>query len=157
MSNAPSALIPLVGLLIGLSAIVIGTATIKSTSEPEPKPEPEPSGARTYGGHHDLIARQRAWAGATPSQPAPRPADIAISEDDAFARWFTSCVILPNNPEPSDTIPLEHWVRSYIAYCDRNGLPRLSEAAALDLMTHYAEANNGIMDKGEFIGGQLVG
>ena len=130
--------------------------------KPEPEPEPEPIGFRICGPRRDLIARQRAWADAegmaASYQPAPHPAaDIAISADDAFAQWFTASIRLPDNPEPSDVIPVEHWARSYTAFCNRNGFPRLSEAGLEDRMQEYAEANGSAIDQGVFIGGQLIG
>jgi hypothetical protein len=140
--------------------VMIGKVVDAMPPRPEPEPEPEPIGMRICGPRRDLIALQRSWANeeAAPQQHAPHPATVIdTSADDAFATWFTVCIRLPDNPEPSDVIQLEHWVRSYTAFCNRNGFPRLSEADLEDRMREYAEANGSAMDQGVFIGGQLVG
>jgi hypothetical protein len=150
--------------VLGVSFVlaVMKTITDPAQPTPEPEPQPEPIGTRICGPRRDLIALQRAWADAedatAPYQPAPHPAaDIAISADDAFAQWFTASIRLPDNPEPSDVIPVEHWARSYTAFCNRNGFPRLSEADLEDRMREYAEANGSTVEQGVFIGGQLIG
>jgi hypothetical protein len=163
MSDPVSPLIPLVGLLSCISLCgLVGAIVNAAKGEPEAPVIPEPD-RLVCGRQRNLVARQRAaaWAKdipATPQQSAAATATVTTA-DETFSQWFKACLRFPDSPTPNDVVPMDHWIQSYIQYCDSNNGQRINVVAELNaLMTARASINHCIVgEKGELINAQLIG
>jgi hypothetical protein len=106
------------------------------------------------------VARQRAakWAKDVPLQQPSAPTAV-VTADETFSQWFNACLRFPDSPTPNDVVPMDHWIQSYIQYCDQNNGQRINNVADLNgLITEKASANHCVVgEKGELINAQLVG
>ena len=126
--------------------------------QPLPKLPPVEPAPGVYGAARQLIQGQRAWLAETARAQitAQLDGDTMKANSTAFADWFEKHIVMPAKAMASDVIPFNDWVADYYAYCDANGVARLSDSDLYSHMDTYAKAYNCTLDQqGNYHGGHL--